>query len=82
MNSTGGAESKNRLDFAFSNTSRTSFTPALIALSVKNLRSSDRAIICASVVLPTPGGPHRMKEERFRDATNLRNTPSGPTRWV
>ena len=43
-------------------TSRTSRTPAVTADSSTNRRPDDRAIACASVVLPVPGGPHRMTE--------------------
>ena len=41
---------------------RTSRTPALTAESSTNLRPDDLAIAWASVVLPVPGGPHRMTE--------------------
>ena len=43
-------------------TSRTSFTPAVTADSSTKRRPEVRAIACASVVLPVPGGPHRITE--------------------
>ena len=46
-------------------TSLTSFTPALTALRVKNSRLQLSAMMRASVVFPTPGGPQRMKELRL-----------------
>ena len=64
---------------AFSITSLTSFTPLVTALSVKNGTSSIWATISASVVLPTPGGPHRMKEVICFDSIILLRTPSLPT---
>ena len=42
---------------AASSTSRTSFTPAAVAESSTNRRRVSWAMISASVVLPTPGGP-------------------------
>ena len=38
------------------------------------------AMICASVVFPTPGGPQRIKEEMRPAAIILRKTAPGPTR--
>ena len=65
---------------AFSITSRTSFTPELMALSTKKLRPSCLEIIEAKVVLPTPGGPQRIKEGIFPDSRALRRMASLPTR--
>jgi hypothetical protein len=42
--------------------SLTSFTPALMALSIKKGASSVLAIIFAIVVLPVPGGPQSIIE--------------------
>ncbi len=80
MKRNGGRASKKRCLRADSITSRTSFTPDVTAESVKNGRSSCVATIRASVVLPTPGGPHRMNEGTLPVSKNRRNTPSGPTR--
>jgi hypothetical protein len=41
-------------------TSRMSFTPLLMALSAWKGASSSNAMSRAIVVLPTPGGPHRI----------------------
>ena len=65
---------------AFSNTSRTSLTPAVTAERVKNSLSRVWAMILASVVFPTPGGPQSMKDERFPDSIILESTEPGPTR--
>ena len=71
---------KNRDERAFSMTSRTSFTPLVTALSVKNGTSSLRAMMQARVVLPTPGGPQRIKLLTRPLSTILRSTAPGPTR--
>ncbi len=47
---------------ASSTTWRTSFTPAVTAESSTNRRPETVATRYASVVLPTPGGPHRITE--------------------
>ncbi len=47
---------------AFSITCRTSRTPAVTAESSTKRRLDPCAMACASVVLPVPGGPHRMIE--------------------
>ena len=71
---------KRELPRAFSKTSRTSLTPAVTALRVKKSRSRVWAMMWARVVFPTPGGPQRMKEERFPlSIIFLRMQPS-PTR--
>ena len=48
--------------------------------SVKNGASTCVAMIWASVVLPTPGGPHRMNEEICSDSIIRRKMQSLPTR--
>lgn len=48
--------------FTCSIISLTSFTPALMALSLKKGRLDSSAIISASVVLPTPGGPQKISD--------------------
>ena len=63
-------------------TSRTSFTPDVTALRVKNGALVALARMRANVVLPTPGGPHRMNELTFPVVIMRRNTPFSPTRWV
>src|SRR5574344_341065 len=81
MNSTGGAAWENKdLDLAESMTSLTSFTPALTAERVKKSLSRVFEIIWARVVLPTPGGPQRMNEERLPESIMLRRIHPGPTR--
>ena len=80
MKSIGDAELKKRPLRARSITSRTSFTPLVTALSVKNGVSRRLAIICARVVLPTPGGPQSMNEEMCPESIILRNTPPSPTK--
>ena len=80
MNSSGGLASKKRCFLADSITSRTSFTPDVTAERVKKGRASCVATIFASVVLPTPGGPHRMNDGTLPVSKNLRNTPFLPTR--
>ena len=72
---------KRELPRAFSNTSRTSFTPAVTADRVKNSRSRVFAIMCARVVFPTPGGPQRMKELRLPLSIICRKMQPSPTRW-
>ena len=67
---------------AESMTSRTSFTPAVTADRVKNSREVLWAMILARVVLPTPGGPQSMKDERLPESIILRSMHPGPTRWV
>ena len=47
---------------ALSMTSRTSFTPLLMALSWWNGLPVASAMRRANVVFPTPGGPHRIME--------------------
>ena len=71
---------KNDDAFAFSITSRTSFTPDVTALSVKNGTSKVLAMIFANVVFPTPGGPHRMNEATRFCSIILRITAPSPTR--
>ena len=61
-------------------TARTSFTPAVIAESSTNLRPGARAITCARVVLPVPGGPYRITEDgpagpAFSPASTRRGEP-------
>ncbi len=80
MKRNGAGVLKNFCFLAWSMMSRTSFTPEFMADSVKSLRSSAVATNLASVVLPTPGGPHRMNEGTLPVSMNLRKTPSLPTR--
>jgi hypothetical protein len=66
MNKIGDCPSENiEFERALSMTSLTSFTPALTADKVKNSRFKDLATILDNVVLPTPGGPQRMNDDRF-----------------
>ena len=38
-------------------------------------------MIRARVVLPTPGGPHKMNEETFPESIMRRKIQSFPTKW-
>ncbi len=62
MNSTVGGAPERRARRAVSITARTSFTPADSADIATKRRSAAAATRCAMVVLPVPGGPHRMIE--------------------
>ena len=69
-----------RSSSAWSMTARTSFTPAVIAESSTNLRPGARAITCARVVLPVPGGPYKITEDgpagpAFSPANTRRGAP-------
>ena len=69
-----------RSSSAWSMTARTSFTPAVIAESSTNLRPGARAITCARVVLPVPGGPYKITEDgpagpAFSPANTRRGEP-------
>lgn len=56
--------------------------PFMTALKVTNSDFVLWAIISASVVFPTPGGPHNIMEEIWSlSIISLRNFP-GPTRCV
>lgn len=68
------------LERALSITSRTSFTPALTADNVKNSRSRVAATMRARVVLPTPGGPQSMNDDRLPEMSILRRMEPSPTR--
>ena len=73
---------KSEFERARSMTSRTSFTPALTADKVKNSRPRDFATILERVVLPTPGGPHNMNDERFPFSIIFLSTHPGPIRCL
>ena len=64
-----------------STTSRTSFTPAVTADSGTKCLDVAAATTVASVVLPVPGGPHRMAEVSRSDSIRARSGAPGPTRW-
>jgi hypothetical protein len=66
-----------RRSFAASNTLRSSGTPEKIALICTKARSVASASSRAIVVLPTPGGPQRMSEDRLPEASMA---PRGPSR--
>ena len=68
------------LSFDFAITSLTSLTPELTADKEKKGRLSFLDIMYASVVLPTPGGPHKMKDEIFPVSIMLRKIAPLPTR--
>ena len=65
---------------ARSTTSRTSFTPALTALIGSNALSVAPAMRRAIVVLPVPGGPHRITEERRSPSISARSGRPGASR--
>jgi hypothetical protein len=60
--------------------SRTSLMPENTADSAMNSHANCVAIIRASVVLPTPGGPHRIIECGWPDAKARRSGLPGPSR--
>ena len=62
-------------------TARTSATPLLVAESVSKGASTASASRRASVVLPTPGGPHRTIDARRPRSTIRRSAPRSPTSW-
>lgn len=61
-------------------TSRTSLTPAVTADNRSNDRLVVEAINSAIVVLPVPGGPHKMIEEILSDSISLRSALPGAVR--
>ena len=65
---------------ACSNTFFRSATPEKMAEICSKCRSVAEARRRATVVLPVPGGPHRMSEPRERVSSMRESTPSGPTR--
>ena len=66
---------------ASSTTSRTSLTPAVTADSGTKRLAVAVATTEARVVLPVPGGPHRMAEVSRSDSIRARSGAPGPTRW-
>ena len=61
-------------------TARTSRTPALTADSATNSRSVWAATTLASVVLPVPGGPHRIIDDSRSASISARSGAPGPSR--
>ena len=61
--------------------SRTSFTPAITAESATKLALVSAASRRPSVVLPVPGGPHRMSEVSSLPSSARRSQRPGPSRW-
>ena len=61
--------------------SRTSFTPAAVALSVTRCLAVVSARRRARVVLPVPAGPHRMEDGTRSDSASRRKGAPGATRW-
>src|SRR5688500_12188524 len=59
-----------------------SFTPEKTAESAMNSASNASAISRASVVLPTPGGPHRIIEWGLRASNASRSGLPAPSRWL
>ena len=66
---------------AFSITCRTSFTPALTALSVWNGAFTWFAMILANAVFPTPGGPQNIMDGIIPEAMAFRKIAPSPTKW-
>src|SRR5687767_12669860 len=62
--------------------SRMSLTPEKTAESAVNSASKASAMSLASVVLPTPGGPHRIIEWGLRASKASRSGLPGPRRWL
>src|SRR3569623_1133834 len=71
-----------RTCLASSTAARTSFTPASTAEMLKNCACTRRAMSRASVVLPVPGGPHRIIEWMRPCSIASRSGLPGPRRWV
>jgi hypothetical protein len=65
---------------ASSTTCRTSFTPAVTADSSRKRRELVFAMSIASVVLPVPGGPHRITLSGAAPSTSRRKGAEGPSR--
>ena len=66
---------------ARSTASRISLTPPSTAEMAMNCASNASAIRRASVVLPVPGGPHRIIECSRPDSKATRSGLPGPSRW-
>src|SRR4051794_2070198 len=81
MNRTVWAPPLRRLRRAVSITARTSLTPALSADIATNRRSVAPATRCAMVVLPEPGGPHRITDSGAWPETSCRSGAPGASRW-
>ena len=58
---------------------RTSATPETTALNEAKCAPVTPAITLASEVLPVPGGPHRMADDRWSDSIALLRREPGPT---
>jgi hypothetical protein len=65
--------------FASATTRRKSATPALTAESAAKFAPVCCAMICASVVLPVPGGPHRIIEGIWSLSMARRSARPGPS---
>lgn len=65
---------------ARSTTSRTSLTPAVTAERVSKALAVVAAMTLARVVLPVPGGPQRMTEERRSASIRARRGRPGASR--
>src|SRR5688572_21089493 len=61
---------------------RMSFTPEKTAESAMNCASNASAMSRASVVFPTPGGPHRIIEWGLRASNASLSGLPGPKRWL
>src|SRR5690348_6854505 len=81
MNRTVGGPPRRRSLRAASITARTSLTPADSAESATNRRSVAPATRWAIVVLPEPGGPHRITDMGAVPLTSWRNGAPGARRW-
>ena len=77
MNSTVPRPCMPRLSRARSITARTSFTPAVTADSSTNARPVPSDSSEARVVLPVPGGPHRITETTGASAAAVSRVRSG-----
>ena len=75
--------SESRAVMACSTDSRISFTPPNTALMDKNCASNESAIKRAMVVLPTPGGPHKMQLCGWPDSNATLSAMPSPNkcRW-
>jgi hypothetical protein len=66
---------------ALSTASRMSLTPPNTAEILRNWASKACAISRAKVVLPTPGGPHKIMECGWPDSKATRKGCPSPNRW-
>ena len=62
-------------------TLRISLMPLVTALKLMKFAFVRAAMICASVVLPTPGGPQKIMEDTRSSSISCRSTLPLPSKW-